>query len=245
MKNEIEFLFFQNNKNILRDFFRKKRKSILLTEVDDKSFEITKKVINLFSKLKKIGYENFRIMLYYAFDNEVETRNIFEYCFENFGGAIYPKVENFNIETYWIKKLDEFKVGKYNIFEPDVDVCEKMFFENENENEKYIKEKNNKIDIVFVPGIVFDNFGNRIGFGKGFYDRFLQNLKKNFFKKNIGKKKIDFLVVGLCYDFQVCKNGELEIFKNKNDFPMDIIITDSNIYLGQNYRRRQNADIFI
>jgi 5,10-methenyltetrahydrofolate synthetase len=241
MKNEIDFLFFKNNKSIVRDFFRKKRNSIPLTEVDAKSVEITKKVINLFSKFKKIGYENFRIMLYYAFDNEVETINIFKYCFENFGGAIYPKVENFNIETYWIKNLDEFKVGKYKIFEPDVDVCEKIFFESE----KYIKEKNNKIDIVFVPGIVFDNFGNRIGFGKGFYDRFLQNLKKDFLEKNINKEKFDFLVVGLCYDFQVCKNGELEILKNKNDFPMDIIITDSNIYLGQDYRRRKNADIFI
>jgi 5-formyltetrahydrofolate cyclo-ligase len=66
-------------------------------------------------------------------------------------------------------------------------------------------------DVVFIPLIACDKNKNRIGFGKGYYDKFLQN--RNCIK------------VGICYDFQVVAN----ITPNATDIPLDIIVTESEI----------------
>jgi 5-formyltetrahydrofolate cyclo-ligase len=63
-------------------------------------------------------------------------------------------------------------------------------------------------DMITVPGIVFDKSGNRIGFGKGFYDRLLSEARA--------------VRVGICYAFQLSEN----ISPDKHDIPMDIIITE-------------------
>ena len=69
------------------------------------------------------------------------------------------------------------------------------------------------IDIAFVPGTVFDKNRNRIGYGKGYYDRFLQ--------KHSGIYK-----VGLAYDCQVVEN----ITADPTDIPMDILLTEMGRY---------------
>ncbi len=78
--------------------------------------------------------------------------------------------------------------------------------------------KNQRIDkrvveAVIVPGIGFDRNGGRIGFGKGCYDRFLSDF--------------DGLKIGVCYDFQLVDKIETD----KNDIPMDVIITESGCYV--------------
>ena len=62
--------------------------------------------------------------------------------------------------------------------------------------------------VIIIPLVACDKNLNRIGMGKGFYDRFLKD--KNCLK------------VGICYDFQVVEN----IPKNPTDIPLDIIITE-------------------
>ena len=76
----------------------------------------------------------------------------------------------------------------------------------------YDNERN--IDLVIIPGLVFDNNLTRHGRGKGYYDRYLQDI--NAFK------------CAIAYDFQVIKDGSLE--RKKHDIPMDIIITETHIY---------------
>jgi len=84
------------------------------------------------------------------------------------------------------------------------------------------EKKIKNINLVIVPGIAFDKLCNRIGMGKGFYDRFLGKLE-SFIKSN--NTKI-FLTVGVCYDFHIV--NKLEV--NSRDFPMDIVVTESNVY---------------
>ena len=72
-----------------------------------------------------------------------------------------------------------------------------------------IFEDYSTIDVIIVPGVAFDNQGNRLGRGKGYYDRFL--------KKIPATKKI-----GICFDFQMIE----QIPTEKNDIPMDDIITN-------------------
>jgi len=66
------------------------------------------------------------------------------------------------------------------------------------------------IDVVLVPGLVFDAQGYRLGYGKGYYDRFLPRLRKEAF------------CCGLCYDFQMVD----DVLPHPADVPVDWILTE-------------------
>lgn len=66
------------------------------------------------------------------------------------------------------------------------------------------------IDVVLVPGLVFDAQGYRLGYGKGYYDRFLLRLRKDAF------------CCGLCYDFQVVD----DVGPHPGDIPVHLILTE-------------------
>ena len=87
------------------------------------------------------------------------------------------------------------KRGKYNIPEPDS--C--IFSDIKN------------LDAVIVPGIAFDIYKNRIGFGGGYYDKFLSGFEG--------------IKIGICYDFQIT---EL-IPSDAHDIKMDIIVSDKRL----------------
>ena len=71
-------------------------------------------------------------------------------------------------------------------------------------------------DIIMVPLVAFDKQLNRIGYGKGYYDRSLKKINKN-------KKKT--ISLGIAYSFQQCK----KIPVNKHDFKLDYIFTERGI----------------
>ena len=71
-------------------------------------------------------------------------------------------------------------------------------------------------DLILVPLLAFDSHLNRIGYGKGYYDRILKKIRKN-------KKKTIFL--GIAYSFQKCKKVPV----NKHDFKLDYIFTEQGI----------------
>ena len=71
-------------------------------------------------------------------------------------------------------------------------------------------------DTFLVPLVAFDNQLNRIGYGKGFYDRSLKKIKK---------VKNQTLFLGIAYSFQKCKNIPI----NKHDFKLDYIFTERGI----------------
>ncbi len=68
------------------------------------------------------------------------------------------------------------------------------------------------IDMVIVPGLVFDGKGYRLGYGKGYYDRFLKLLPARTF------------VCGVCYDFQVVDT----VWPHESDVPMHWIVTEKS-----------------
>ena len=88
-------------------------------------------------------------------------------------------------------------VNKFGILEPDV------------------LNKKVKPDFILVPLVAFDNELNRIGYGKGYYDRILKKIKN--------EKKI--ISLGVAYSFQRCKN----IPTNRHDFRLDYIFTEQGI----------------
>ena len=70
--------------------------------------------------------------------------------------------------------------------------------------------------MIIVPGIAFDTDGNRIGFGKGYYDRFINSLDYKPY------------LIGIAYENQIVIEG---IDTDANDVRMDMVVTDEHIYV--------------
>lgn len=137
------------------------------------------------------------IMLYMPKGNEADTNMIAKQAFYDGKIVCYPVTDKNtgNITPFIADKDTQFVTGTFSIYEP-VDTIE---FDKKG------------IDVVVAPGIAFDKSGGRVGFGKGCYDRFLNECPA--------------IKVGFCYDNQVCANT----FNEKNDVKMNYIVTDKEI----------------
>lgn len=138
------------------------------------------------------------IFIFISKDDEVETRSIIGELISQGKIVIVPITEEKTgiLHPCEISSLEDLTVAAYGIYEP-------------REQKNFPKED---IDIFLVPGTKFDKEGNRKGHGKGYFDRFLEEVK--------GKKPI----VGLCYEGQIVKKLET----NNWDIPMDSIIAKSH-----------------
>lgn len=137
------------------------------------------------------------IFSYYPLGNEVSTRKIHQKIWEDGKILALPRVSGNSIEFYQVQKEEELESGTFHIMEPKQS-CRKV---NPTESE---------YPIVFVPGLVFDEKGNRYGYGKGYYDR--------FFAENPSLKHR----YALAYEHQM----EKELPVKKTDVPMTRIYTE-------------------
>ena len=112
-----------------------------------------------------------------------------------------PKIKGSELEHILLTDITKLKINDLGISEP----------------EKGIKISPEQIDVIFLPLLAWDKSGNRLGYGKGFYDRYLNKYSRRL--KNI-------LTVGVAFSFQ--RHHKLP--KNKNDFKLDFIITDKGIF---------------
>lgn len=117
------------------------------------------------------------VMFYVAFDGEVNTEDMILSALKLGKTVVVPvcKRDRITIRPCLLAKDTLLKKGLYGICEP----AAKIFMQPK------------KIDLVIVPGIAFDKKGNRLGRGKGCYDRFLKLLPKSITS------------VGLAFDFQI------------------------------------------
>ena len=179
-------------KNEIRNRYKELRRGISETEVR----EMSRLAAQVF--LDSDLYKNSRIiMLYIPLRNETDTKDIIKKAFEDGKVLVFPitERENGEITPYFAEKDTVFKKGNFSVFEP----CDTQMADPE------------KIDVVIVPGIAFDKSGNRIGFGKGCYDKFLKSTKA--------------VRIGYCYEAQLCE----EIPADGLDERMDWIITEKGL----------------
>lgn len=173
------------NKQILRNKYKEIRKNILNKEAENDV--IFNKVINL-EEYKKSNL----ILIYVSFKDEIDTIRLIKYSLKIGKRVAVPKCEGDNIVFYYIDSLEDLEERSFGILEPKTNEA--------------VSDFNNSICII--PGIAFDNENNRIGYGRGFYDRFLENYN--------GVK------IGLTYKECICYKIDVD----KNDIKMDIIITN-------------------
>ena len=132
------------------------------------------------------------ILIYVSKEDEVDTINLILELFKLKKNIYVPKVEKDIINFYQINSLFDLKLGKFNILEPI----------------SKIKITNYQDSVIIVPGLLFDLNNNRLGYGGGYYDKFLQD--KNIYK------------IGICYSFFKID----KINSEKHDIKMDLIITE-------------------
>ena len=190
----IEFM----DKNILRREAINKRNELYLEIKSKYDNLILKKVID-----SDIYKNSESIFIYVSFGSEVDTKEIINYALMDNKKIYVPKTDKSKKEMKAIRihSLDKMIVDKWGILEP-IDVDKNKFGE--------------KFDLIIMPGVVFDRSGNRIGYGGGYYDKYISAIKCKSVK------------LALAYDFQVINKIESE----EHDINVDCIITnDKFIYI--------------
>lgn len=139
------------------------------------------------------------VMMYSSLPDEVRTTEFVE-KWRNRKRVILPTVVGDDIVPVELTPETPFAVGDFNILEP--------------QNHPYT----GGYDLIVVPGMAFDRMGNRLGRGKGYYDRFLSQYA------SVPK-------IGICFDFQLVETVPTE----PNDIVMDVVLslTDSRLMSGE------------
>lgn len=181
-------------KTMLRSKYYKIRKSI------QKRSELQENIFRLFKESDL--YKNADcIFCYSAIGSEASVDSVIESALKDGKKVALPVCldEKGNMEFYFIKSLDDTAKGMYGIKEPDTDRCTKAIFD--------------KSTVCLVPGLSFDLKGNRLGYGKGYYDRFLSCFS--------GKS------VGICFESCLCD----ELIIDEHDKKVNYLITDKKIHI--------------
>lgn len=189
MKSEVKF---STDKKALRKFIKSERKNI-----KDQNQKDSLIIQNLF---KLDEYNNAKTVLcYMSLPDEISTDEIVVNSINSGKNVAVPYCidDNGNMDFYYIKSFDDLSVGSFGVREPILDKCKKV--------ESFDDA------VIILPGLCFDENGNRLGYGKGYYDRFLQ---------------IHSLIsVGLCYNSFIVKNVPTDIYDKKADF----IVSESDV----------------
>ena len=155
---------------------------------------------NIHQNLKHISsYINSQnIACYFPIGSEVNTHNIMLDILEQGKSLLLPKIIDDDIEFHIVSNLEKLEKGRFEIMEPK-DSC----------------ERTKKIDCVLIPTVGVSKSGVRLGYGHGYYDRFLSST--------------DAMKISLTYSKQIVKS----IPSDSHDIKIDWIVTeDENIKIS-------------
>lgn len=183
----------------------KLRKQLLIQRDEMKKEEVEKLSREIMENLIDIPsfIQSKVVMIYLSFKNEVDTEAIIDWCFAQGKEVVIPycAVENKEIIPC---KLDSERKGleksKFGIWEPKKDSMISVDIGN--------------IDAIITPGVGFDEDCNRLGFGGGYYDRFL------------AKRQKEIPAIAICYQNQIVDSVPTDDY----DIPMDIVVTERSIF---------------
>ncbi len=169
-------------------------------EIADKSAIIMSKIIE-----QKVFCTSQTLMCYMDFRNEVMTGAFIRHCFGMGKKVSVPKVvkglsgQREMIAVEIKDTAESFQTGSFGILEP-VEGAGRRVTPGE-------------IDLIIVPGVAYDYKRHRMGYGAGFYDRFLKDVKA------------DCVKIGVGFDIQI----RAALPAEAHDIPMDLVITESRI----------------
>lgn len=186
---------FEEKRKVRSDLLER-RSRLTFQDVNKHSEKSTENLLGL-SHFRKAR----RVALYFPTKNEVRTERIFEKAKECGKEVYFPRVVDLLLEFYKVDDLSELSPGKFGIPEPSRDST---------------KIHVNDLNMIIVPGVAFDLWGRRLGYGKGYYDRTLIDINKE-------------RLVGLAYGFQVLSWIPTEL----EDKGVGLLITEKGIIFAQ------------
>lgn len=174
------------NKKQLRDHIRQQKRAMTDAQIEQKSRELAQKF------LACSLYKNAKTLYgYLPYNQEVRTQPILLQALADGKQVAVPKVYGDTMRFILLPDLSKVEKGYSNIPEPIDDE----------------PIANDETALVLMPGLAFDPQGNRMGYGGGFYDRFLQ-------------AEPNHPTVALCYDFQMLSHLDTEA----HDIPVDLVL---------------------
>lgn len=185
------------NKKLLRQQARRKRDSLNWLEIQGKSHEISQRLLLMpeYQKAKTV-------LFYLSFNNEVDTQGIINNAWQQRKKVLVPicQTATKNLLLSEFRSFSELTSGTWNIPEP---------------KKEYVRPfPPSQVDLAIIPGLAFDLQGNRLGYGAGYYDRFLPTLPSSCPK------------IALSYDLTMLEFLPTE----EHDIPMDYIVTETTIH---------------
>ena len=178
--------------------------------------EYSNQIINYLYQLP-VYQEADIILLYASSGNEVNTKNIISNELQEKKREVYLPVvidnKNNRMNFYGINSNTKYKCSFHSIMEP----VDGLQFMNDENPYQISKEIRNKKIVMIMPGVAFDMHGNRLGYGRGFYDRFLQQC----LQQNVSIYKIALSYETQLYDI---------IQHEKQDILYDCIITEKKYH---------------
>ena len=178
-------------KQQIRKKYKTLRNEMSGEEVRKKSDQICKNIIasEIFRKSEKI-------LAYAPLGNEVDIRPVIEEGWRQNKRIAFPKVFGDTMKYFEISDFTELEEGTFHVMEP---------------------KENHSVDwadaLVLVPGVAFDRKKNRMGYGKGYYDRFFEG-------------KTSCVELGVAYELQVAEQLPTE----ENDLPMEYLVTEESLW---------------
>ena len=174
------------NKSELRTYIKQQKRSFSRQQLEEWSLDIITRL-----KQEPHFQQAQTVLLYYALPDEVDTRDLLAAL--NDKTVLLPRViDDENMEIRYYQGAEDLQAGAFGIMEP----CGQRFTDYE------------KIDVAVIPGMAFDRQGNRLGRGRGYYDRFLSRVPYIY-------------KIGLCFPFQLTDKVPAE----DNDICMDVVIS--------------------
>ena len=182
-------------KTRLREFYKNKRKNLDKFEKNQKDIALLENLLKLY-KFKSCK----TVLTYVSLPLEVDTKAFINHCFKLGKSVAVPYCipNTRNIDFYYINSLNDLTTGTFSVLEPDITKSQKVTDFSDS--------------ICILPGLCFDKKGYRLGYGKGYYDRFLANY--------------DNTVIGLCY-IEFMRNN---LIHGRFDRRADIVVTDKKIF---------------
>ncbi|MDG2491878.1 MAG: 5-formyltetrahydrofolate cyclo-ligase [Flavobacteriaceae bacterium] len=183
------------DKSQIRIHYKKLREKLSEDEVMERSLNIANQCLELPVWEKQI----FHLFLTIEDQKEVDTSLILTLLQGKDKEVVVPKIlDKENLQHFLLTDQTCFEVNSLGIPEP----------------KSGIEIEPSKIDVVFIPLLAFDSTGNRIGYGKGFYDRFLALCKP------------DCIKIGLSF----FDHNQSKIVSEATDVPLDYCVTPERVY---------------
>jgi len=183
-----------------RSLIRKKRAALSDDAVANAAFNLNKNLWKLpeLSRAKSIA-------AYLGVNGEADCGDFIQNAWQRKKRIFVPVLRKNTMLLAPLFSNSELENNRFGIPEPKTN-CEKL-------------KPAHKMNVILLPLVAFDNLGNRIGMGGGYYDRFLRFMKyRDSFQRP--------LLIGMAYDFQRVDG----ISANDWDIPLHIVVTDSRIY---------------